>query len=877
MNVSYFNIKLENIKSIRLLGYILLTILPFSTVSGQSKANVDIISETGLERNLLKDVTELIYLQTNKGIYEAGEDLWFKAYILDAQYLVPSGLSQTLYLQLVNEKSGKAYWQEIYEIQKRFAAGHVYLPDTLPEGNYLLEAFTPHSFFKNSSEFESCRRIVVRKDLKPHVTIKTEFTRLSYGKDDSIGVIIHALSEQAKPLYAEISAELKNGDKILEKVQTKTNEDGTARIIFDSRDMGTNLKIKIEAKHTNVIETLELAVPYHEGSLIQFSVFPEGGYLVSELVNTLAFKAVNVNGEPVQMEGTLFEDGDSLLNLKSYHAGMGSFDFVPDKNKKYHIRLLCPRSDSLWQLPEIKEKGIVFHLARRDSNFLYFSIKQKSEAEQRLMCLRGQMRGNIYCLKSGELKEELEIKVPENVFPQQGIVEFTLLDKNLTPIAERLVYVNPENKLHINAELSKEKYSLREKATLKLKVMDEDNQPVVAHLGVTVFDKIYQNWQDAKNIFTHCYLSTQLKGRIYDPLYYFETGNNNRLEALDLLLLTQGWRRYVWNEQTINENETNHEQVIFDGVKGRIVATKKLKNAPKGYQMMAAFNPSVNDNKYRVIADSTGKFEITPSLLSLGQGGHVYLQTLYNEMYEYKLTTDFPFDTIFNTLRLKNVVYPSRSVIDIQVPPVRLFTPGPDIFELGEITIEGKQKHQFRDKYMGHLDSLAKAHFDPGDYVGPCGILNCPIHKGDYRNTKPIEGEKYQRYAGFEWVGKEGGAFTTGGIERIEYHYPVFTEDFLLKMNNIIRVKGYYIEREFYQPNYDVTDSLDFIPDYRNTLLWVPNVLTDQNGEATIEFFCSDIYTDFVGVIEGVSGDGKLGNKTFDFKVLKTGPFNWEK
>ena len=67
------------------------------------------------------------------------------------------------------------------------------------------------------------------------------------------------------------------------------------------------------------------------------------------------------------------------------------------------------------------------------------------------------------------------------------------------------------------------------------------------------------------------------------------------------------------------------------------------------------------------------------------------------------------------------------------------------------------------------------------------------------------------------------------------------------------------------------------IPDYRNTLLWAPTVLTDRNGEAQLEFFCSDIYTGFVGIIEGVSGDGKLGLESFEFKVLKTKPFGWEK
>src|ERR1035437_8806144 len=59
---------------------------------------------------------ELAYIQTSKDIYETGEDLWFKVYLLDAQYLVPSEMSKTLYLQLLNESDNKAVWQEKYEI-----------------------------------------------------------------------------------------------------------------------------------------------------------------------------------------------------------------------------------------------------------------------------------------------------------------------------------------------------------------------------------------------------------------------------------------------------------------------------------------------------------------------------------------------------------------------------------------------------------------------------------------------------------------------------------------------------------------------------------------------------------------------------------------
>ena len=88
---------------------------------------------------------EVIYLQTSKGIYETGEDLWCKAYVLDAQSHFLSSRSKTLYLQMFGENDETAVWQEKYPVEYGIVAGHVYVPEDLPEGNYFLEACTRHS------------------------------------------------------------------------------------------------------------------------------------------------------------------------------------------------------------------------------------------------------------------------------------------------------------------------------------------------------------------------------------------------------------------------------------------------------------------------------------------------------------------------------------------------------------------------------------------------------------------------------------------------------------------------------------------------------------------------------------------------------------
>ena len=214
---------------------------------------------------------------------------------------------------------------------------------------------------------------------------------------------------------------------------------------------------------------------------------------------------------------------------------------------------------------------------------------------------------------------------------------------------------------------------------------------------------------------------------------------------------------------------------------------------------------------------------------------------------------------------------------------MKFWIPEPNVIELGEVTIKGKTKKPFRDKYLGQLDSLAKIdlssvwvcchgyleNFKDG-YSHECN--KC----GDSIRVKPVDGGIYAIIK-YDYVEGNREKVLVDVVRAFEFHYPKLTEEELLKMNNLYKIKAYYGKREFYQPNYDKEKGNDFIPDSRNTLLWAPSVVTDKNGEAILEFFCSDINSQFVGKVEGVSSEGLLGTNDFEFKVLKTKPYSWEK
>ncbi|MBC8602088.1 hypothetical protein H8784_10210 [Parabacteroides acidifaciens] len=729
--------------------------------------------------------SELIYLQVSKGIYEIGEDLWFKAYQLNAQSFGLSDQSKTLYLQMINCEDS-IVWQEKYPVENGMAFGHVYVSEKLSEGDYFLEAYTRHSFHNDTTGIISSRKIRVVKNI------------------------------------AHDSQQPENIEK----------------------------------------------------DRLQFDLFPEGGNLVSGLPSRVAFKATNGRGYPVAVKGTLYQGDAPVIRFESRHDGMGAFFFTPDSEKKYRIEL---DNGAKYSLPEIYLQGMTLCLFKQDKKHLEFFISQAEGSPAQEICLLGQIRGMICCVAKGVLKDRLKIKMPLNEFPYQGIVEFTLFNGNMQPVAERLVYVNPEKKMRIKIEPDKKTYAIREKATLKIKVTDENGRPLKTNLGISVFDKAYDNPADPVNILTHCYLSSQVRGKIHNPLYYFDDKNKDRMSAMDLLLLTQGWRRYVWNI----ENAPDHENLFLsDEIMGiQSVGSKKKGKKAQGTEQLIQISGAEGNSMY-IWADSTGSFTVGTDMLKELRGGYVYLKPMLSNEYKPKLEIEDCFAQIDSIRKKKSRYYPSAEpeqdenglILDLPV------VSSDSTVLLDGVTVTGKARRAFRDKFMGRLDSLAQKDLNNIWVCNSCGLLlnYKPGYDGHHAvngcradsMSRPVDGQTY-RIAKFEHFQSSGVGIPFRVIDEqlVVYHGPLYSEAELLRMNNIWRAKGYYAEREFYKP--DEIDMQLSTPDARNTLLWEPSVITDEKGEAEVTFFCSDINTGFIGVAEGVDGTGLLGSGKCEFRVIR--------
>ena len=739
------------------------------TISGfaqSAKAILDKLAER-LHDCVPKEGTTSVYLKTDKDIYGSGEDLWFNAFVLDGQFFTLSQADKTLYIQLQQKNNDSIVWNEMYPINNGLSSGHVYLPETLADGDYLLKAYTAHSFRSHQSLLYAVARVRVVKEFR------------------SIG-----------------------------------------RSTFQSTT----------------------SLPGKEP--VQFGVFPEGGQLIAGLQNLVAFKAVGKNGDPVEVKGTLLKNDKPVCRFHTTHAGMGSFVFTPEKQAVYHIRLE-EYPDSIYPVQPAKDNGMLMQLVKQEKDSILFKVSSNLPGKATVY-LRMQVRGMTQALASAVVADSLIVKIPVDDVPP-GVGEVTMFDDQLRPMAERLVFLHPEQRLQISIQGVKQQYRPREKVTLKVQTTNPDGKPVPAVLSMAVHDRLFGDPAASRDIANYYLLSTQLRGKIYDPSYYFDNAHKDRLQALDLLLLSQGWRQYTWNEMALQEN--TGRQVLTDSLPLEVTALKK-----GGKEKLPASLMAFNYNRsilFPLMPADNGVFYLGPE--SLMTGPRFFIQ--YFSEKEYHIQVFNPFRAIMDAEQLQHPVYMAGE----QRYPQEKATVDTGFLQYGqrlrEITVSGKGSG-VSDKYLGMLDSIAKYEGNT-DFVGACGILNCPACGG---GTKPVEGRTYSELTPAKKAQVTSHPFPIEGndVQKIVYKYPKYSEEELLKKFRLTVAKGYYQSRKFYEPDFD-RDNV--VTDIRNVLSWKPIIVTDENGEATLTFHCSDIRGRFQGAIEGVNETGVLGAGRFQFSV----------
>lgn len=781
------------------------------------------------------NAVESVYINTNKEVFEPGEDLWFGATVLHSQYLTPSNLSKTFYMELRLAEEDRAVQTAMYALESSFVRGHMYLPDSLPAGEYWLTGFTSNSVKYADSQIRSVRKILLKDKIVPHVLIQTRFDQEHFKSKDNIQGTVRLLTPAGEPVSdAKTVVTLKDGRKVVDRLRIRS--DSTGRLSFDFRHKSAvaRLSLSVKMDHDGHEELFNCPIPYDKRRRLQLQFLPEGGSLVGGLSNYVAFKAVDESGFPMDIQkGVLYANGEPVTEFRSEHDGMGKFSMFARPNVDYTVKITEPAVDSVFRFVKVQGSGIQLSLQRQEHHQLTFGITQSMDLPMDSVHLMVKQRGIPFYLASTKMKPSgLLLEVPLDKVPQ-GIVEATLFDKNHVPVGERLVFTGRGKRLEITATVDKKMLGVKEKVNLKLLVRDEDGEPVESALSIRAVDEIFESPFAETNILTHFMLSNELKGNIHEPAYYFDQKNVNATAHLDLLMLTQGWRSYTWNQQQLKEQSVREPLPMVDYVMGRVLRKSLTARARKSKSLEV----QIISKGGAVITqtDSLGRFPIVHEFLLASTGSDVVLKMENQESVKMSFITGFSHTE--KNRRIDQLYYPLKANLKEGRNWSRLpKAPAAAKEVMGVEVVDTKQEYGRFNGQNGRYEG------NPGDYVCHYNILNCRNHRF---GSAPIPGAIY-RFGG----------------RMIVYELPG-------RIAEANTFKAYYKVPGFYQPDYDEKPEEKLIPDFRNTLLWEPNLLTDENGEAEMTFFTSDIRSVFNGTVEGMGANGQFGLVKFKLVVLK--------
>ena len=628
---------------------------------------------------------------------------------------------------------------------------------------------------------------------------------------------------------------------------------------------------------------------------------------------TVAFKALDEFGKAADVSGYIVDEkGSKISNFSSYHKGMGKFSFRPADGKEYRVMLTEPaNAKGSFKLPKAYKDAISMSVRGQNRQEIQLDIISNRDEE---VFVVAQSNGNMLFSRNYEITAGVNaISIPSSSFPI-GLSQITVFDSKEQPRAERLVFVNPHKSLKVKVEGKKERYLPREFVELDIEVTDENGRPVSGQFSVAVADDKLLNFADDKqgNILAYTLLESDLKGKIEEPNFYFDDetdpkrfkANTDHKIALDNLLMTQGWTRFIWkdiqNGKTVDFTEKGERALI----RGK-VSDKDGK--PIEYAQIIAGNSTV-------VSDKDGNYTIS--------GVPLYTAVNVTASKDGKISStqvisDYPQPLNF-------VLYGKRTVSGVikskkdgsPIPFAQVIANGNSSYgatsnEKGEYKLEiPENATHLYVYYAGYNNNYVDLNANKKD------IINIEIEEQEMyldavvitkSSGRPdrLESRQIQRVPNSAVKStkrktenlavpsqKEAEKFAEAPVV-VEIDDKVVFEDLkpqvelvqmdedkaILKDEKALRNKGavlqksvvpagkYYIAREFYAPKYESKEQPSQRSDFRSTIYWNPRLSIGENGRAKISFYNSDDITLFRVTVEGFGNNGNLGRCEYKYFI----------
>ena len=314
------------------------------------------------------------------------------------------------------------------------------------------------------------------------------------------------------------------------------------------------------------------------------------------------------NGQGKMIEGEIVDENDAVItSFKSTILGMGSLIITrPDSSQTYYAKLKTSEENEvlMYPLPKVAAKGNILAVERRGDNIMVAALSNYliNDSIKLSISFRGL---ELYNISTALYMGVASIIIPILKLPE-GIIAFTMKDRNRQPVAERLYFVEkPESRINLTLSTDKESYKKREETTLNVKASNAASEPTEANLSVLVINKkqLSEIQSTRQNILSYFLLESELKGKIEKPGYYFSS-DTSRQNELDALMLTQGWRKYNYSKEYEEFSFKAERSLSVSGKVGGLINEKKNKEAEL---ILIAFGKDEN-KAYEKTTDSLGNF-----------------------------------------------------------------------------------------------------------------------------------------------------------------------------------------------------------------------------------------------------------------------------
>lgn len=650
-------------------------------------------------------------------------------------------------------------------------------------------------------------------------------------------------------------------------------------------------------------------------SKIDVAFLPEGGNLLLNAVNTVAFKAIDSKGKGIPISGKILNDrGDTLTSFATDYMGMGKFVMMPQDETNYYAAIDQVPGLKI-ELPKAIEKGISLNYKENGESLMFeLSANMKLDNYPGFYFVASHKGVVLFYKKIGMVDYIQSVKVSKSLFPK-GISKITLLDTTLIPIAERLIFVDDGNNDLLKLQLNQKEFTPREEVKIDMEALLSPGDSINSSLSVSVVNKNYfSTGGNSQNIKSYLLLDSDLKGAIESPASYFVDDDLiSSAEKIDLLMMVHGWKTYLWDDietiATPSVEDWNDAGISIKGLVKKLlweapVADAKVVLGPTGGNLLFVETTS----------DENGRFEFK----------QIYLRDSTNVMInattkngtrntEIRLDPVFKLDSIVSATSLKNTTFDIdltqkfnvdnsyRRMKEMGFNPEKgsILLSDVDVIEKKIIKDDGHfriysdpdnsftitKNDNFYNNVIDYLEGKVAGLVISGDQISIRGgrqplflldgieVSDFPPGSGNaLREVKNIHMAEIDKVEVLK-SGVNMAIFGSKGADGVIAIYRKTTgseqsNDRYVRGRISQQIKGFNRKQKFYSPKYTIENIQNPQPDYRPTLYWNPE-LSFLNGKADIDFFTSDEIAQYVVVVEGITKNGKICFGTTNFTVNK--------